>query len=326
MSENAFTDLVFRLNDKEFKMLQETVNMSQNKEKYGVTSFEELAIKYERKPTCPECGSDKNTQFGYTPEGLPRYKCQKCGHRYTLLSNTIFHSTKKRLDVWSLYLTLMTFNVPLEMAEELCNITHSTAMLWRQKVFATVDGYQNHLYLKDTVWIDETYLFDSSLLHEDNYKRKRGLSKNRVCIVAAIDTHKNCLAVICGHGKPSGKRIYEALKGHIVEGATVIHDGERAHNTLIRKLKLVSETYKADTKDPEYLENMALINNMCSWLKRYIYRFIGMRTINLQSYLNWFVYLFRVKGNTDKWPKMDRILRHLVLNDTQYKRNHRENG
>ena len=38
---------------------------------------------------------------------------------------------------------------------------------------------------------------------------------------------------------------------------------------------------------------MVLINNMCSWLKRYIYRFIGMRMDNLQSYLNWFVYLFR---------------------------------
>lgn len=215
----------------------------------------------------------------------------------------------------------MTFNVPLEMSEEICEISHPTAMLWRKKVFSTVDGYQNHLYLKDTVWIDETYVFDSSLLHEDSFKRKRGLSDNQICIVVAIDVHKNCYAVICGHGKPTGKRIYEALKDHIETGSTIIHDGERAHNTLIRKLKLVSNPYKADTRDPEYLENMALINNMCSWVKRYIYRFIGMRIVNLQSYLNWFVYLFRVKGNTDKWPKMERILRHLVLNDGQYLRN-----
>ncbi len=89
---------------------------------------------------------------------------------------------------------------------------------------------------------------------------------------------------------------------------------------LISKLKLQSEVYKADTSNQEYLDNMALINNMCSWLKRYIYRFIGMRMVNLQSYLNWFVYLFRVKENVDKWPKMDRILRHLILSDVQYKR------
>lgn len=41
---------------------------------------------------------------------------------------------------------------------------------------------------------------------------------------------------------------------------------------------------------------------------------------NLQSYLNWFVYLFRVKGNRKTWPKMNRILRHLVLSNIQYKR------
>ncbi len=44
------------------------------------------------------------------------------------------------------------------------------------------------------------------------------------------------------------------------------------------------EFYKANTHDKEYLENMALINNMCSWLKRYIYRFIGMRMMNLNFY------------------------------------------
>ena len=73
----------------------------------------------------------------------------------------------------------------------------------------------------------------------------------------------------------------------------LVHDGENAHNLLIKKLHLYSESYIANEKDKNYLENMALINNMCSWLKRYIYHFIGMRMDNLQSYLNWFVYLFR---------------------------------
>ena len=256
----------------------------------------------------------------FSPEGLPRYRCSECGKHYTLLSNTIFHSTNKSFDTWAEYLTLMTFNVPLEMTEELCGISHPTAMLWRKKVFATVNGYQEHLYLRDRIWIDETYLYDSSLVHEDDYKKKRGLSEDQLCIVVAIDIHKNTYAVICGHGKPSSERILEALKDHIVPGSTLVHDGEHAHNALIRELDLVDEAYKADLKDKNYLENMALINNMCSWLKRYIYRFIGMRTDNLQSYLNWFVYLFRVKGSADRWPKMNRILRHLVLTDTTYKR------
>ena len=43
---------------------------------------------------------------------------------------------------------------------------------------------------------------------------------------------------------------------------------------LINKLKLQSAVYKSDISDQENLENMALINNMCSWLKQYIQRFL----------------------------------------------------
>ncbi len=279
--QNSFTDLVFSLSDEDFRLLQDAVAVRKNRDKYGVASFEELAVKYDRVPTCPACGSDNAVSFGFSPEGLQRYKCLVCGKYYTLLSNTIFHSANKSFDTWTIYLTLMTFNVPLEMTEEICGISHPTAMLWRQKVFATVDGYQGHLYLKDRVWIDETYVFDSTLLHDDNFKRKRGLSSNLICIVVAIDIHKNTYAVICGHGKPSATRIYKALKDHIVEGSTLVHDGEKAHNMLIEKLDLTSEVYIANAKDKNYLQNMALINNMCSWVKRYIYRFIGMRMENL---------------------------------------------
>ena len=120
------------------------------------------------------------------------------------------------------------------------------------------------------------------------------------------------VAIICGHGKPSSRRIYNSLKEHIVPGVTVIHDGDNSHNYLIQKLNLKSEVYIANNKDREYLRNMAMINNMCRWLKRYIWRFIGMEVKNLQSYLNWFVYLQRCKRDDEKWPKSNRILKHLV--------------
>ena len=67
-------------------------------------------------------------------------------------------------------------------------------------------------------------------------------------------------------------------------------------------------------------KNMAMINNMCGWLKRYIWRFIGMEVENLQSYLNWFIYLHRCKRDNEKWPKSNRILRHLVLERVKFRR------
>ena len=151
-------------------------------------------------------------------------------------------------------------------------------------------------------------------------KHLRGLSKSKICIVVAIDQYQNMVAIISGHGKPSSKRIIKALKSHIKEGSTIVHGGEHSHYKLIEELNVKEEFYKADTKSKEYLEHMELINNMCSWLKHYIYKFTSMRVENLQSYLNWFIYLQRVKKQQDKWEKSSRIMRHLLLDDSKFTR------
>ena len=44
-----------------------------------------------------------------------------------------------------------------------------------------------------------------------DFVQKRGLSKSKIYIAVAIGAFKNVVAVICGHGKPSSKRIKDAL-------------------------------------------------------------------------------------------------------------------
>lgn len=319
VNKNPFLDDVFALSAEQFELLQEAIAIRNNKDKYGATNLEELADLYGRGSVCPDCGSKNVSRNGHTPDGKQRYVCRECGTSYTLLTNSIFHSTNKSFNTWVHYLTMMTYNVPLEMTEEMENISHPTALLWRHKIFETVNGYQDRIVLRGRVWVDETYIFDGRILHEDGFKRKRGLSKDLICIVVAIDTNGNAYAVTCGHGKPSATRIYKALKDHIDPGCTIVHDGEKAHNYLINKLNCKSEKHIADNS-PEYLKEMALINNMCAWLKRYLYRFIGMDLKYLPSYLNWFVYLYCVKKADEKWPKIPRILRHLILSETTHKR------
>ena len=61
--QNSFTDLVFSLSDKDFRLLQDAVAARRNKERYNVTDFEELAIKNKRIPTCPLCGGNDRTRY-----------------------------------------------------------------------------------------------------------------------------------------------------------------------------------------------------------------------------------------------------------------------
>ena len=112
------------------------------------------------------------------------------------------------------------------------------------------------------------YFEDTGVEHEPGKPRKRGLSKDKACVVVAIDSRKQALAIASENGKPSTKRINKALKRHIERGSTIVHDCEKAHNALVRDLQLVDERYKAVTTDPTYLEQMALVNHLCSWIRR----------------------------------------------------------
>ncbi|MCI6088958.1 MAG: hypothetical protein MR695_00025, partial [Solobacterium sp.] len=49
-----------------FDSLIESINKRIDKKKYGETNFEDLAIKYGRKPVCPKCGSKEYINDGQT--------------------------------------------------------------------------------------------------------------------------------------------------------------------------------------------------------------------------------------------------------------------
>lgn len=184
---------------------------------------------------------------------------------------------------------------------------------------AAVGGCQDRIVLGGRVWIDEVYVNDTELSKGCGQARKRGPSKEKLRIAIAIDASKTPVAFVCGHGKPSTKRIRAALGSHLEEGGTVVHDKERAHNGAIADKGCASEAYKADVGDPAYLEAMKMVNNLSSWLKRHLRRFTGVDPANLQSYLDWFVYLFRALQAQDRWPKAARAVRHLIMADATYR-------
>lgn len=146
----------------------------------------------------------------------------------------IFDDSKKDLPTLVFFIELMCWNVPLGGIAKICGLNHKIAYEWRQRVFATVDGY--------------------------GQARKRGLSKQKLCIAVAIDACKHALAV--GHGKPSRvSGIACALTSP--RGSTVVGDMEKSHRSPVRAVEGVHEAYRAHVSDPQYLECMALVNKLC---------------------------------------------------------------
>lgn len=139
----------------------------------------------------------------------------------------------------------MRHSVPVECTAELCGVTHKTALEWRHRVLATVSGYQDRIVPRDTVWVDETYINDTDLSKGYGQARKRGPSRQKLCICVAIDIHKDPVAVAWGHGKPSSVRVRKAMGGRIAPGSPHIRDLERAHNALVRDGGLEIEAHRS---------------------------------------------------------------------------------
>ena len=316
---NPYRDMVSSLNAVDFDALCSAVEERRCRDLIGAGTFDEAIELWNPHPACPTCAFPDCARDGRTPAGHQRWRCPACGTAFSALSATVLEYGKKELPTWERFITCMCYNAPIDLAAEVCGISHRTAYEWRHRVFATVDGYQDRLVLNGRIWIDEFYLSDSDIVRSAEFTQKRGLSKNKICVAVAIDAFKNAVVETCGHGKPSSKRINDALLAHIPPGSVIIHDKERSHRALVKAAKCTDEAYKADIADPAYLEAMKLVNNLCSWLRRYLFRFPGMKKDNLQSYLNWFVYLFRVRRDEEKWPKTARVLRHLLISNSHFR-------
>ena len=125
--------------------------------------------------------------------------------------------------------------------------------------------------------------------------------------------------MVCGHGEPLPAWIKKACAAHITRDATLFHDRERALNALVREGGLADESHKVDDRGPAYLEAMVIVNNYCSWIKRYLWRFTGVDPDNPQFYFNIYLYLIRVKCDDARWPKIARVVRHLLMTDAVFR-------
>lgn len=221
--ENPHSALVASLDAEGLALLSAALDERACREELGFGTFAEAAELFRPEPACPRCGSSP-WRDGREPSGLRRWRCRSCGARFASLTGTVFEGSRAGLPTWARFIRPMGHNVPLDCAAELCGVSHQTAFEWRRRVLATVSGYQGRIVLRDRAWIDETYVNDTDPSKGYGQARKRGPSRQRLCILVAIDVRKSPTAAVCGHGKPSSARVRSALAGHLSPGCVVVHD------------------------------------------------------------------------------------------------------
>ena len=259
---------------------------------------------------CPRCGSSSIEGNGRDRNGVRRWVCRSCGRSFTPMTGTIFQGHRLPVSDWCEFL-LQTFSYESVNGMMRGNRRSETTLpYWMAKLFLVLEGVQDGVVLSGDVQIDEKYYPIARADEELNAdgSRKRGLSRNKLCIAIACDGEGGSVFVPCGRGRPSGARAWEAYGPHIAEGSTLSHDMERAHSVLVERLSLESVAYdaRAISRLPDRDNPLREVNRLCFLLETFLNSHSGFDRDDLPGWLD----LFHVMMNdpADKMEKAAKVL------------------
>jgi len=205
---------------------QPGLSMAEFMDRYGSDDQCEAALIESRWPSgfvCPACACGHSSSF--RRDGLLYFQCTACRHQCSVISGTIFASTKLPLTRWFLAMHLLTQSknnvAALELMRHL-GVCYKTAWLIKHKLMEVMRAREDGRELSGRVEIDDSYLGGE----RSGGKSGRG-SENKVPFVAAMQTTPDGKPqFVCLRQQPfTHKEVAAFAASSIAPAATVISDG-----------------------------------------------------------------------------------------------------
>ena len=267
--------------------------------------------------TCPRCGSTGATKHGRDGRGRQRFRCLPasaggCGRTFNTLTETPFARMRKP-DRWHGFAMALSGGfVSVNRLDTMdLGVSRLTIWRWRNRFFEAQVGHQAST-LGGVVEADETYLKTSYkgsrgwVRGNPPEKRppryrgepaiKRGLSKEQVAVLAAVDSGGNIFGAKIGGLADIGP----ALSGRIEPGSIICSDGVRSYvrlatDTSCEHRRIWTPTRKSMAKKlrggkPRQKGRLSLgrVNAHHERMETFVNRVArGASTANLTTYLGW---------------------------------------
>jgi transposase-like protein len=266
---------------------------------------------------CPKCGSDHVGKNG-SAHGKSRFRCKDCGAYFGPTSGKLTAGTYSSEKAWDAFVEGMLCDDSLPVLSEKCNISLSTAHSWRMKLFSQVANSVEGRILKGVIQEDEFYLPSSfkgnwkgaaNLGVEKDYTdvvpdcrkygfrdyphergsqdRRRGLSKDKVCIATAIDDGRNVIGKPIGRGSVSSEGLGHAFTSRLDQQSILVTDKSKggikyAESTGLAHFALDSKT---EARKGQY--NLQLVNSLHSIISEISHSRSCFATKNAELYITW---------------------------------------
>lgn len=245
---------------------QHGLSMTEFLEQYGSEEDCETALTLWRWPegfACPACSGPPSCSF--RREARLYWQCARCRHQCSVISGTIFESTKLPLTSWFLAMHLLTQsknNVSaLELGRHL-GVSYKTAWLLKHKVMEVMRLREDSRQLTGRVEIDDAYLGGERA----GGKRGRG-SENKVPFIAAVQTTEDGQAVLaCFAPSPFTKEAFEKFAAKsLVRPLAAVSDGlgcfTAAEGVGVHE-RIVTGGGKASVRLPQFRAVNTVLSNL----------------------------------------------------------------
>ena len=261
---------------------------------------------------CTKCGCTTNiVKAGIGRNNKQRYLCKNCSKIFTSTTDTFLSFTKKDIDVWKKYIQCMVRKLSLSKSAKECNISYRTSFMWRHKILDSL-RLSDKTELSGIVEADETFFkvsYKGNRIHRrnDSNVRKRGLSKEKVCVVCSIERdNKKSISKIGGLGKASIETIKSVLDKKIKEKSIICTDKDSSYIKFAKSNNLELIRLKG-YKEKKGIYHINHINSYHSRLKKFMKNFNGVSTKHLNNYLIWNNMINENSSNNSESFTIDKI-------------------
>ena len=261
------------------------------------------ALNKDQKILCPHCNSNDIYSHG-NYKGRKRYKCKVCKKTFNDFTGTAISGIKKTNE-FQQYISLVVESVSIRKASTQIGVNMKTIFDWRHKLLSSMALMNGQSFL-GIVECDDKQLNINNKgernLDREPYKRpsdretKRGVSNDKVSIIVATDRNGNPTMQVAKIGRIDSESIENTIGEFINSQNVLCSDSHPSIISWAKEKKLEHHTFiasKQHVKDKCY--HVQHVNSIDNRYERWVKRFYGVSTKYLSQYLNWFVFLEKVK-------------------------------
>ncbi len=316
---NTF-EIIRRLSEEDRAEFNKYYHLYDGRQAAGAETFGGLAFNEDTSPqtylealNCPYCNSKKLIKHGLSDSHNPRYKCLKCLKTFSASTHTLSSNSVQDTGVWMVFIKGLLKGETFNSLAKTCGISITTVRNWRLKVFVALERLAEDVKLSGLVFADDTRIpynfkgYHGSDFIAPRHSHSRGGQttmknhlKNEICVLCALDAHRNSFSRCIGFGNPSGKRLSNgfANKLNVDENMTLITDGAQAFSRTVKDYGIpnwerrVTKTVKGKRFPNTALGDLHIqtINNYHKRLKEFLARYHGVASRFLPGYLLLFDY------------------------------------